>query len=312
MRKKLSVILLSIILLSLVIPYHDISCVVTVGDSFIFNILKSRISVQVNDEISAVKGYRFNDAKYPEKTTINHEFILLSSGSYRTNASINDSKREEFQFKDWFLWRLDDGFMFPAIRHAYSIPYWWHYYNFSVGNYNYTLGFSRFVYPYLQPIRDHWNLIASIEETFTPIFESYNQLGYDIDYAFIYKDENDLVYFESWNGGTVDSDVGCITGEFDDTEASLSYGDQFQVAIDKISGIVKGLHYRGWANGVVKGYNIKVSLDFHYELKGYNLPRFSYGVYSNYVLGNGFLISIASFTFFTIVLIIISKRRKSI
>ncbi len=51
------------------------------------------------------------------------------------------------------------------------------------------------------------------------------------------------------------------------------------IALDSSTGLVKGLHFRGWAQGSCNNLAVDLVLDYHYELSSYSLPRFHYGTF---------------------------------
>jgi hypothetical protein len=160
--------------------------------------------------------------------------------------------------------------------------YQWEVYNLEVGMY-----FDIIPYVYLSV--ENLNYFAELGENFISTCESNftDQPGVTYDYSFDNSTEN--IYFESWLGGDLvgnyTSYLGGLGGTPEIYSADLSFGNNFQVTINKTTGIIVGMGYRGWTKGQLNQSSVKVSMEYEYEYTSYKLPRFSFGTYRNYFMG---------------------------
>jgi len=165
-------------------------------------------------------------------------------------------------------------------------------------------GFYFFLYPYIIPASSTWSFFASLNESFIPYFTYYNYLQSDIDYTFHYSYDSNKLYYESWNGGNINGAHGFMGGFTEDIDASFAYGNQFQIVIESSTGIVKGIHFRGWSKGSCNNKAVDLVLDYQYELSSYSLPRFKFGSFPFnyykllYILPTVFILSLIPLTVF--------------
>ncbi|MBK5115167.1 MAG: hypothetical protein KGD59_03680 [Candidatus Heimdallarchaeota archaeon] len=246
---------------------------ITVGDSFEYRIIRSRITVTVGENSVETKKFAFGPNSYFEGTKISVLANFVGEGMNGEFTIKKDSRLFGYT-ADQFKMKIRQ-FLFLTTYFGYNLADNWAYESFDSGYYF-------FLYPYLIPTGTSWSFFASLDTYITTTLTPYAMPGYSLENNTNYVNNEEEVSFESWVGGEIDSSNGFIYGFTAGLSAKVSFGNQFQIAFDKTTGLCKGLRIRGWCEGTINGKSIEISLDYQYETKNYNLPSLSLGSYNNY------------------------------
>ncbi|HUT81238.1 MAG TPA: choice-of-anchor S family protein [Candidatus Bathyarchaeia archaeon] len=266
-RKTLTVCYIFFIITIMLLPLPT-SLALSPGDTLTYIIKKSRISASIGSNSIDVKGISFWGEKCPERSSIEASLNYIGDG---LNA---DYSYKESQFNFGYTYT---DFLVMMSRFTYLSTYYTYTLSLNWEREDFSKGFYFFLYPYINPVTTTWSFFASLNETFIPYFTYYNYLQSDIEYTFHYSYDSNKLYYESWNGGNIKGSHGFMGGFTEDIDASFAFGNQFQIVIESSTGIVKGIHFRGWSKGSCNNKAVDLVLDYQYELSSYSLPRFKFG-----------------------------------
>lgn len=254
----------------------------SVGDVYSYKMMNSKIYLASGSNFISAKGFRFKGTNYPSKTKADFS-VNYVGGGINGNFTIGTESLLIGYLEDWYTALVPFYMRYTSII-VYRSIYLWSMHNFSNG-----LFFN--IYPYINPTAENHEFFENLGENFLSDFATVSQDYPGLEYNYRYFEKDNIVYFESWLGGEISGVYGPAIGYYYDYLAEVEFGNNFHIAFDKVSGLVTGFGFRGWTNGVLNGQDVKVSLEYQYQLVGYRLPRYTFGTYKDFLPSIGLIVS---------------------
>ncbi|MHA1126896.1 MAG: choice-of-anchor S family protein [Candidatus Heimdallarchaeota archaeon] len=275
MKRKYFILLILPLIVSLTIPHQYCQGLIEVGDVLQFKILHSKITATVGSNTVTEKGFQFFGAtQYHQRTSVDVLVNWIGDG-INVNYSIGDDDSHMWGYSEnWYEYLIPNS-VFYTCRKTNSLVKNWVFEDFSKGNYF-------FLPPYIYPSFDAWAFFSNYKTSLEAELANFEQLGYPLNYDVISQETDESIYFESWVGGENSHLFGKVFGASSDFNSMVDFGNQFQIQFSKTTGLVEGFRRRGWVSGTINDLSVIISLDYHYEAKGYSLPRFSVGRYIDF------------------------------
>ncbi|MHA1434759.1 MAG: choice-of-anchor S family protein [Candidatus Heimdallarchaeota archaeon] len=274
MKRNHFIFIILPLIISLIVPLQICQAQIEVGDVLQYKILHSKITASVGTNTVTEKGFKFYGTNYPQRTSVDILVNIIGEG-INLNYSIGDDDSHMWGFSEiWYEYEVPSAVKYTSLLTC-SLVTNWEFHDFSKGNYFYLP-------PYIYRSFDSWAFFSSYKTSLEADLANFQQLGYPLDYAVISQETDETIYFESWFGGEDCTTFGDVFGYNPDFSSMVSFGNQFQFQFSKSTGLVEGYRKRGWVSGTINDLSVKISLDYHYEAKGYSLPRFSVGKYVDF------------------------------
>ncbi|MHA1187781.1 MAG: choice-of-anchor S family protein [Candidatus Heimdallarchaeota archaeon] len=273
MKRKYSILLILPLIVSLTIPYQYCQGLIEVGDVLQFKVLHSKITATVGSNSVTETGFKFYGTNYPQRTSVDVLVNWIGDG-INVNHSIGDESYNSGFMGNWFEYEVPGAVKFTSLLTCYLVTNW--------DFHDFTKGYYFYLSPYIYRSFDSWAFFSSYKSSLEAELTTIQQLVSPIDFAVISRETDETIYFESWFGGEDCTSFCDVFGYHIDYSSSVSFGNQFQIQFSKTTGLVEGYRKRGWVSGMIDGNDVQISMDYHYEAKGYSLPRFSVGKYVDF------------------------------
>jgi len=202
MKRKYSMILILIILMSTFLPKNT-SVAVTIGDTYHYKVVSSRISALVGSNSVESRGIYFYGDKYPVGSIVDVYVTSIGDG-FVANLSIGDNSRLYSYSMDYIKHTLFD-LLTMASYYTYALILSWN-------NAYFEEGFYLKLYPYIKPAEENWSFLCDTGNLLVTELKEYEDLGHSIEYDYLFEDANNKIYLETWNKGQVNGDYDEVLG----------------------------------------------------------------------------------------------------
>lgn len=288
--RKIKIIVLLVLFSYCSLPIVSINAELDVNDFFIYEIESSKFYAKIDQNETIIKNYKFGSHEFPVGTEINATVTDINIGVEFTFL-IENYSRIGYLSSNWFAVLGEIYTYFTTYQTMTLVEDWDDLWKVE------TVLFQ--LKPYIDPSPLNLDFLSSLGDTITNSMYVWKFHNPNLEYEFDYIDSEGVIYFESWFGGNINNDFGTIIGFTSSYQSTFDFGNNFQLSLNKQTGVVQGFGFQGWVDGVINNKQVKVSLEMQYELAGYNLPKYAYGLYRNFASGFGLLI-----TLFTLILLI--------
>lgn len=283
------------ILLTFTFPIRTKSAL-TNGESFIYEIADANYYAEIGSDKRSFEGYRSGGYTHPIGTSVNATVEdAEGDGDVLFRFWINGNNSIEFISANWFdifgvyLSYTTLSYTFLMIENINAI-------------YMLDLAYFQF-HPYIHLVYNNYiNSLDTLGEEIRYFFSRWFYLYPDIECMYEYSEVDGLIQFESWVGGNIEAQFGSIITAGSNLPTDISFGDSYHFAVDNETGVVIGWGQRGWVKGKINGKAVKVSMEWEYELEGYDLQPYQLGEMKEFGAGNPYL---AIFLPITVVVVII-------
>lgn len=262
-----------------------------VGDYFIYEITSAGFYVEIGENQTVYDGYKFNSKVFPVGIKVNATVVEYSTG-VQFQFWIRNYSRYGYLTSNWFD-ILGASYGYLALFRTYEMVR-------DYINYHFAYEVLYQIRPYIHPPNNNYlENISSLGEDITKAFSKWYYKYPNIEYSYESSEKDGLILFESWVGGKVNSPFGKIITDGSDYNSSITFGNNYHLAVEKTTGVVHGFGRRGWVKGKINDTIVKVSMDCQYELEGYDMSDYVFGNYTNFVPGFGiilpFIVLVVSF-----------------
>ncbi len=278
-----------------------------VGDCFNYNIVSAGYYLEIGENKTIIDGFLFHDEIYPIDTTLNATVRTIESHGVGFKIMVFNRTSYPFLSGNWFD-VLAVEYSYYALYNTLEMVE-----DFSRG---FWVDLTLFqIRPFVDPRYSvYLDSPEALGEDIIHKFHARSWQYQDIEYSYDYTIADEMLYFESWIGGKIDDEFGWILDGRDNMPMDIKFGNNYHFAVDRESGIVHGFGRRGWVNGEINNTSVKVSMTCEYELDGYNLPKYEFGNFRNFLVGNtGLIIGIivpAILIPSGVIFVIIYRRKK--
>ena len=284
---------------------------IDINDKFTYEIVDAGYYVKIGRNTGQLEEYRFNHEEYSIGTKINATYKISEfPGMDKFRFNIFTKGKDVYFSEDWF----DSSVIQMSYRSLYYV------YNM-VENFDLIDVAELVLYqikPYISPENNTY-------------IESPNQLGLDlytlvdswsishpnIQCSYNYTISSNILYFESWIGGSIKGQFGNLLTNNSDYSSDINFGNQMHLKVDKVTGLMLGFGQRGWVNGKIDKKTVKASLKIEYVLNNNEIQAYQLGIFNDYKSNYLLYILIPSIGFSILVCITIviaiqnTKRRKN-
>lgn len=307
---KISFLVVFLLFSTLQYNSHYQKSALSVGDSFIYEIIESDFYIEIGSEVRSRNGYLFVSQVHPLGTRINAtvEDVDIGDADYRFWVDGNDTVTSVAHISSHWL----DVF---GVDLSYRTLY---YVCLAAENINalFWLDLAYFrIHPYFDLVfNDYLHSPDTLGEDIHYFFGRWFYLYPNIECLYDYSLENGIIHFESWVGGKIDAPFRSIIDAGTNLPTDISFGDSYQFSVDNETGVVVGWGQRGWVKGKINGTSVKASMELHYELEGYDSPPYQLGEMKEFSEGNPDLVFyiVLSVLAVTVPIIVYILRKKSI
>lgn len=273
-----------VILLTIPFPIQTNS-ELTIGDSFLYEIIEANYYAEIDSEERSFNGYRFGGQTHPVGTKFNAtaEDVDVGSVFFRFWLEGNDTYTSvAYISSNWFnVFAVDISY--TTLQYTFL----------AVENINVLtmLDLAYFQFnPYIHlPHNDYLFSLDSLGEDIHYFFNRWFYLYPGIECLYEHSVENGVIQFESWVGGKIDAQFGSIITAGSNLPTDISFGDSYHFAVDNETGVVIGWGQRGWVKGTINGKAVKISMEWEYELEGYELQPYQLGEMKEFGTGSPYL-----------------------
>jgi len=302
LRKKIiSIFLILLIPQLLTFPHIKSDFAVEVGQTFVYDIVKSEGEIILGANSANPEGYYIEDQHFNQGTsiTINVTNVVPNRVDYTISAGGYSEDRFETFFETTF------GF-FALAHYPYVVT------TFFFGDWNQTQ-FDRLIGFLLLPFTHNntetwvdfseWADDIHVNGTLYP-----TELSAGLTLDATYTDDGTDYLFELWMTGHKSETLSGLT-EFGYVNIDIDHHLQF--AFKKATGVQLGLRMVGKAEGTIDGVDYKYSYEMHDELEGYDLPAFTFAIPNGgFISGYEYGITLAALGSIAIIFILVRKRSK--
>ena len=305
MKRIVCLILVLVVINQSFINTQFVSADLAEGDEFVFEIKKANHYFEIGSFKSVTEGFYFGRQNLSENSLINARVDSIGPARVRYSFSVDNITRLSFVTFNWLDY-FGPHYGYNILYHIFNIfndPY----YGVTLNSYIYKIK------PYINPEVTNYLLTPeSLGEDLRDSFHD-NYKYPDIECKYNTNTENDIVYFESWIGGKLDTNFGKIINDEQDYPTSIKFDTNFHYKIDRNTGMTLGLGQRGWVKGTINNTFVKASMELEYVLQGQTLSGYSYGRYrdfSNKIYLYILIPTICSVIIITIVVSLLLRRKK--
>jgi len=279
------------------------------GNFFLYEIKDAGYYAKLNEHEIEFTDYRLGSQTGPIGLIVNATVEdIETTGNTFFRFWINNRSSIAYFTAEWFD--------LSAILTSYRILY---YVYEMVENFNEISIAELVLYqirPFIHPdYNDYLQMPEKLGSEICSFFSVWLYRYPDIICTYDYSENDNILCFESWIGGKINNQFGKILTNVIDYPSDISFGNQFQFAVNKETGIVQGFGQRGWVEGTIDDQIVKVSMKIEYELKNYSLAKYKFGEFKDFTKNSSIaVILIPSICIPLLVIssiLIISKIKKS-
>ena len=277
----------------------SLSTQLAVGNILHYQVVQTNISAIVGENNVSTNEFYFNGESYSRMTKVDVNVTYFGEG-FTGRYIINDNNRTRGYTVDSLKIILQQFTIRTSIFTKSLIDFW--------DRENFDDGFYLVLYPYIDPIDDSWNYLQTLGNASLNELAEYKALGHDLEGDFTFTDINNVIYFETWNTGIVNGQYDELLGYPFGLPENCSFLNRFQIAFEKTTGVLLGMHMKGWTKGEIPSGNVDLSMEYQIERVGYNLPWFK--IKNNARILVGILVPVIAIGSVSIpVILVIHKRR---
>lgn len=267
MKKSIYFVIIQLLVLSLFScsSVFSLSTQLAVGDILHYQVVQAKISATVGENSISTNEFYFNGGSYPRMTKVDVNVTYFGEG-FTGRYIINGNNRTRGYTVDSLKIILQQFSIRTSIFTKSLINFW--------EGENFDDGLYFVLYPYIDPIDDSWDYLQTLGNTSLNELAEYKTLGHDLEGDFIFTDKNDVIYFETWNTGTVNGQYDELLGYPYGLPVNCSFLNRFQIAFEKTTGVLLGMYMKGWTKGEISSGIVDLSMDYQIKQVGYNLPWF--------------------------------------
>ena len=257
-------LLILIILVSTILPKNT-SAAVTIGDTYHYKVVSSRISALAGSNSVKSRGIYFYGDNYPVGSIVDVYVTSIGDG-FVANLSIGDNSRL-YSYSMEYIKHILFDLLTMASYYTYALILSWN-------NAYFEEGFYLKLYPYIKPTEEYWSFLNDTGDLLVTELKEYEDLGHSIKYDYLFEDSNNKIYFETWNKGQVNGEIDAVLGYPFGLPANCYFENRFQIVFEKSTGLLLGMHLKGETKGEIDQGAVKINLNFKIEKTNYNLPLF--------------------------------------
>ena len=240
------------------------------GDSFIYEITAASLYASIGENSNQNEGYYSGGEYHPTGTKVNATIVDHTVLTADFWFYIGDS---------YSVAHLSSGWL---NRFGLELTYITLYYSFlMVENYNainmfdlLTFKFHPIIYlNYCSYLTNPNSFRSAIDQLVDDWFYGERE----IEYLTTLTEINGIIYFESWIGGKIDENFGVNIGASNDYSTDIKFGNNYRIAVNSTTGLVLGWGQRGWVKGRINEKQVRMSMEWQYELDGYAFPDYQFG-----------------------------------
>lgn len=253
--KKISIIPFSLLLLliinQVISPYS-----VTPNKTYEYDVKKAEVFVKLDDKSYSGKGFKINDIRFNQRTTI--QAFVNSLGGDNVLWTLSSGEESLAKLADWNL--VDESSLSNIILNPFSIIQ-----NFLSNPALVTEGLGLIFYPFLgtnrtiEFFKDLKNQTHYQYSFFIPKVDN-------VQYEAFYEEIGQMIIFESLVSGKLNQNLSS-------PEFNMLFTHHSQFVYDISIGLLQGSRFLSEGSGIFENKTAEFSFESHIELKKYNLPK---------------------------------------
>ena len=300
--KKMQVVVL-VLLMGMAVAVYEKNYAVEGGEEYQYKITQARINAKIGINSFHQKGFEVGNILYKVGTIATCKITKNDEGSLDYNITVGDQKLINYLVSNWIILWDDYYAIYTTIKTFELIEDWRNIAGFG-------LFFFR-VLPYVH--QDYYNsgVVNEFEEALNSRYNKTETLP-KVQTQLRKEVNDDLILFESWVGGEVEGTIGEQFEATHNYDSEFTFGNNFHILYENTSGIVQGMGYRGWIEGIIDNKSVKVAIEYQFELvEGNSLPKYQLGENKNFrttIITIAIVIPITMLTFGIITLAVIRKK----